>query len=964
MTKSARTLLITALLFQWILGQVETAEQFPLSTEWRTIDTEEFQLIFPKEYASNAQRIANLYQHVYPLIYRLLDVKHPRKWKIILNNRHFGNGFVAPGFPRRSEWYGGALFSSLGPNVFANDDWITGLAIHEGRHIAQSDRIDNTGLIRLLYFLGGDAFSVPVRFGAVPSWFSEGDAVNIETRFGYLGRGRVPAFDLYLRTLLLEDDFFSYSQAVNGSAVKNLPNHYLFGYFFVTYMQIHYGIDFWDRILKETAWFPFPSWAFEGAILRRTKKTVYRHFREMIRELRDIYRDQVANLPLTPGTRINSKRKRYWRNYTWPVFLEDGSIVAIRWGIGDPPSLVRFVPDRRKNKKYREQLLTRAQISGRISAARGRLTWSVITPHPRWQKVFYSDIVVMDLKTRRLVKRTRRDWYFDPALSPDGETIASVRYKVSGKYELVLLDATSGEMVETFDLGESRAFHPSWSEDGKKLVYLKSDGDRFRGTSLMIWEIASQKEMILIDAHPDNQYTSPRFYGEYVLFRSAYSGIDNIYAVKTKTSEIFQVTCRRFGAYHPAVSPSGDTLIFSDYGGSQGFDLIETPLDPDTWRPLESVQEKATNYVASVMKKDRDAGEQSVRDETLSPPRLYRVDKYSPLRNALSLHSWGFRLNDTLNALARTVSSSKIQEDIYRLDFHLVFRDLLNTLDMEFITSYNYSRGAVDFEYNIALRALYPWIGFRTFFGSIRLEDAEPVPGERNLWENTLYLTVPLSWVDASGRVHGLTLAAATRLLQYYQGKRRDQLIALPSLNLDYSYIFQKWTAGISTLYAPLFPSYSEKNRLEHYVYSRVLLQTPGGYLFDRFQVMASYEMKPSRLGSRLFLTAGSSLSPDYSGQAMSFSFRYQFPIWHPDGGIPAVLYLRRLGGRVIYQHALTLERRPRDFAAIGAGLFLDATALNIPFPFRIGFDIFYLFRGRTINRSSILVTPVFSIFL
>jgi hypothetical protein len=65
--------------------------------------------------------------------------------------------------------------------------------------------------------------------------------------------------------------------------------------------------------------------------------------------------------------------------------------------------------------------------------------------------------------------------------------------------------------------------------------------------------------------------------GQHVVFSSDRSGIANLYATSLTTGATRQLTNVLGGAYCPAVSPSGDRVVYVGYG-SFGFDLYSLPL--------------------------------------------------------------------------------------------------------------------------------------------------------------------------------------------------------------------------------------------------------------------------------------------------------------------------------------------------------------------------------------------------
>src|SRR5690606_28860442 len=75
-------------------------------------------------------------------------------------------------------------------------------------------------------------------------------------------------------------------------------------------------------------------------------------------------------------------------------------------------------------------------------------------------------------------------------------------------------------------------------------------------------------------------------HGDFLLFNSPTTGIDNIFALQLSTGKRFQVTSSRLGAYNPAVSADGRTLYYNDQT-RDGLDVVQIPFRPSDWKPFE-----------------------------------------------------------------------------------------------------------------------------------------------------------------------------------------------------------------------------------------------------------------------------------------------------------------------------------------------------------------------------------------
>ena len=67
------------------------------------------------------------------------------------------------------------------------------------------------------------------------------------------------------------------------------------------------------------------------------------------------------------------------------------------------------------------------------------------------------------------------------------------------------------------------------------------------------------------------------------MFASDRTGIYDVYAYELASQQLYQVTNVLGGAFQPAVSPDGKTLVYTGFP-SEGFDLYTMAFDPATFR--------------------------------------------------------------------------------------------------------------------------------------------------------------------------------------------------------------------------------------------------------------------------------------------------------------------------------------------------------------------------------------------
>ena len=114
--------------------------QYPPETQWRTIRTAHFDVVFPREVAADAQRLANALETMYQPLSQSLRATLPRHTTVLLANQgvtRYSGGFVSL-MPRMATMQAMPMQGFWGTN-----DWINTLTVAEGRRLVQIAKINH-----------------------------------------------------------------------------------------------------------------------------------------------------------------------------------------------------------------------------------------------------------------------------------------------------------------------------------------------------------------------------------------------------------------------------------------------------------------------------------------------------------------------------------------------------------------------------------------------------------------------------------------------------------------------------------------------------------------------------------------------------------------------------------------------------------------------------------------------------
>ncbi|QJW90411.1 hypothetical protein HNV11_13995 [Spirosoma taeanense] len=687
-----RTRLFTLLFaFNTLLVTAQTLpilNQNPTRLKWYRLTTPHFRVLYPMGFDSTAQRTAQRLESLYEPVSASLGRK-PRPISVLLQNQTTSsNGFVTL-YPRRSEFF---AIPPQDPGLLGTFDWLDLLAVHEFRHVVQNDKaLQHYG--RVLYtLLGNTGLYFPLL--TVPDWFAEGDAVSTETLLSRSGRGRIPNFDLGMRANLLAGRRFSYPKAVGGSYRDNVPDHYVLGYFLTTYLKQTNGPDVWSRILdRNYRRFPWP-FAFSASIREETGLRTEALYQKTMDDLTETWQKQQQQLSITPATTFPVKGERnVFTNYQHPQFLTDSTVLCVKSGLGDTPRLVLLNRQETEEKVFVQGFPNDPDL---LSATPQKVCWIEYGYDPRWRQRIYSNIRLLDLATGQLTRLTHRTRYTAAALSPDNQKLIVVETTDQARTRLLVLDARTGAILKTLANPDNEFYlHPRWQADNRTIVAVALKGGQ---KTIQLLDTGTGLRTDLLPRANEN-LSHPQPWGNYVLYNSPRSGIDNIYAVNVQTRQIYQVTSRPLAAYHAAVSPSATRLAFEDFAAT-GYRIADMPLTPANWQPVEPNPAgrqpvQPVRYFGSLPQLEAGAvlGRRILAD-SLPAARPYTPTRYRRFTNAINIYSWGPTISSTGQALSVGIAS----------------QDLLSTTQISVGYTYNQAERTGNAYSLLSYQGLYPII--------------------------------------------------------------------------------------------------------------------------------------------------------------------------------------------------------------------------------------------------------------
>jgi len=591
--------------------------QDPASIRWRQINTENFQLIYPDYYETQAQKLAHVLEEVYKYGGYSLNY-NPRKFSIILHTQTVNSNGLVAWAPKRSEFYT-IPYQGIYPQ-----DWLEQLALHEFRHMVQVDKL-NSGLPGIIKAIMGEQVTALVFGTYLPWWFTEGDAVVIETALSNYGRGRFPSFLMEHQAQVVEKGVYSYDKAYNGSFRDYVPSHYKLGYYIVGSARQKYGSNLWEDIITNVAKKPLSLNPFNAALKKNIGFTKVSLYESVFDSLKNVWLAEDANYK-SVSYRLVSPENNVYTNYNYNHYLNDSTIISYRTSLKRIPAFVEIS----KNRQERIIFTPGNVFEESVNYRENLIVWSEQIPDLRWSHSGKSLIRIFDVNSKEIVEIKPEYTASSPAISPEKKRVAVVETDYSSNNYISIYSIPDGRLLDRIQTASNNYFFsPEWlDDDAVAVILLLENGKRLAKINLTTGKID-----FLFDVDLGELKQLKRI-GDDLFFISSYSGKNSLYSFNLQDNKLNLLYEPRFGVEFPDFLPESGKFLLSDYT-ADGFRIIEINKENLETKPFETIK-KGSYFLAESL-----AGqEMGIPDFTYENLPQYPSEHYNKTANLLNFHSW------------------------------------------------------------------------------------------------------------------------------------------------------------------------------------------------------------------------------------------------------------------------------------------------------------------------------------
>ncbi len=972
MTKGLRYILLALIL---ALSAARVSAQFyswgadPESLRWRKMKGDKISVIYPDTSAHLGHKLFH-YTHTIQKDIGFGFNHGPMNIPFVIHPENARSNGLVMWLPKRVE-----ILSSPAVNGYSMP-WLKQLAAHEYRHAVQYNNL-NRGVVRVFsYILGQQSSTIGLLF--MPLWGLEGDATLSETQMSSFGRALQPSFTIDYRAAGRDvlrrknsDKWFC------GSYREHIPDHYHIGYQVTAYADTKYDENIWNKITRYAVRNPYVFATTAVAMKRYYNTSTNRLVRETFNDLNDYW----ERLPKVEDSseRLPMPAQRSFTTYRYPMALDADRIISYKESLDTTGEFV--LSDLRDNTERR--ICRIGDLSTRPTLAGGRLWWteyrrSLLYAERVNSKLCYVDI---DRHLTRSVHKFRNALY--PTAISERE-LAWVEYDPSGIYSVVRGYAPNPRYVygRTKLPADVEIHSLAWDNRTAKLYFIATSDD-----GMWIGSLDGEGNIASV-TKPAYITISDLRAGDGVLyFGSIASGKDEVHCLDLASGTERRISTSTYGSFSPSPAPDGGVLMTTYHRG--GYALARQRVERDTL-PVVAYSRLPENVVNPPRKQWNLINLDSVRFTAADSAKV--VGKGKPRRfiksaHLFNVHSWAPASYDPF---ALTEEGA--------LDFNLgatiMSQSILSTMEGFLTWGWNRDEGSF-YKASVRYYGLGVNLGVSASYGgrqrlyTVYSYERNPQTGQMELVfpeepKRDKYYNIQVSallplYMQSGYLTHNCSISAVWNFsnglvarmnrIKYFGGNisniaKIGFVEGLHSLQFGASYGFTsqlahkdflpRWGYSLSANFA-FNPADSKFSNLVA-LYSRAYL--PGVVRHHSLSLAAAYQTSIGGYSSDRTIaankfTAAQLLPHGYSSAEISSdnyfacSLNYQLPVWYPEGGIPTVIYFKRVRVNigadfasfdspyfVIYPmqgNRLSVETRRNRLWAYGGDVTVDMNLFRMP---------------------------------
>lgn len=552
-----------------LLVQFSIIPKYHPGLKWREIKQDNFIVIFPKGYESEAVFTMEEAIKIYRELLEFWKSPVVDPIRIVLADVSDVSNGSASHFPFNLITI--QLFDPPPDSVLGNcREWIRLVLSHEMTHIINFNAGSKT-IRSLRSILGHHPLLYPIALS--PLWMIEGMAIYGESKITENGRLNTPDYSIILEKTVQEDTLPTRREIFGEPTFWPGPeSKYLFGSKFIQYLVEKYGENkiqllpiFYSKYLVTLS----SSHRFKQ-FFQQDLSALWNEFEEHVRLKKEWPQENITRIT------DNGMSKQF------PIFIGGDRAIYVFRDYKKYPGIWEI-----NLKTYEQkQLLERANITGiTYSAENQTLYFSALDYYKSYFK--YSDIFAFNLGSNKVKRLSTGDRLSYPVKIPGDEKIICVKRKKDKSF-LCLYDLKSNQFQIISRAFEGIAF-PVISPDKRYIAVSLKRKNRKWGIAL--FDLKGNLHEILIENDKKNYY--PQWKNNYqIYFITEYQGKYCLGKTDLNTNQPMVFDDRRMPPLrYFSLLPDPDQILFIFYDTS-GYNMGLSAVDDLIEKPLSLSDEK------------------------------------------------------------------------------------------------------------------------------------------------------------------------------------------------------------------------------------------------------------------------------------------------------------------------------------------------------------------------------------
>lgn len=885
----------------------------PENLSWRSIKSDKISIIYPTASENLGYKMMHYVKAVQPTIdfgfrYGPMDIP------FIIHPENLASNGMVMWLPKRVE-----ILSAPSINSYSMP-WLKQLSAHEYRHAVQYNNLNHGWVKAFSYILGQQSSTIGLLF--MPLWGLEGDAVISETSMSTYGRALQPSFTLHYRAY--SDDLTKHKNLDKwfcGSFKEYIPDHYQLGYQITAYANTKYNENIWDTIVDYAVHHPYVILTTYFGLRKfyntNTRTLTY----EAFSDLNNFWKTLPA--VTDSSQKVATPKQRSYTSYNYPIWFGSKSIISVKESLDTHAALVRTNVDSGNEQRicYIGNLSTRPALQG------SRIWWTEYRRSLLYQQKVNSRLCYTDLDTGKTKSISKYDNVLYPTPITDSNYLAWVEYNIDGSYDVAYGDEKSRKIIAKIEFG-TEIHSLAFDNSTKRLYFIATDDN-----GMWIGRINSDGSTSAITQPAYITISDLRAQDGMLYFGSIASGKDEAHCYDLTTNKQYRITASKYGSFSPYPAPNGKVVMTTF--DKNGYQLALQQLD--TLHTVEYSNVPA-NIVNPPRKKWNTINLDNIRyttTDSISIVEQHRPRRYSKLTHLINIHSWAPASYDPFDLteegamdfnLGATIMSQNLLSNTegfatwgWNKDNGHCFKGALRYYGLgvnltvsgsyggkqQMYSIYTYEKNPENGKYEI----VFPDAPEQKKYFNISASASLPLYLQRGY--HTRILAINTSWSYSNGLVaktdqlkieSGQITNLATigysqglHLLQAGIGFQDQVQLAHKNFLPPFGYILSANYAfnPANTDFGQLLSLYGKvyiPGFIPHHSLSLAMLYQNSIGGFESKLLASNMSFKSARI-----LPRGFHLAEIENRNYIATSVNYQFPICYPDGGIPSILYFKRI---------------------------------------------------------------------